>query len=130
MVSPNNTIAGIAIALEKTKTSEFKNYARQTVANAQKLAEVLAANGLKIISGGTDKHLVLVDVGVGKGKEVAERLEQAGIIVNANTIPGEKGSALKPSGIRMGTQALTVRGMKEKEMEEIGGRIAKIILAF
>lgn len=123
-----HTIAGIAVALEKTKTKEFKDYARQTVKNARKLAAVLIGGGLKVISGGTDKHLVLVDVGFERGREVAERLEQVGIIVNKNTIPGEKGSPFKPSGIRVGTQALTVRGMKEEGMEEIGEIIINTIM--
>ncbi len=122
-----HTIAGIAVALEKTRTDEFKNYAKQTVANAKKLAGVLGSGGLKIISGGTDKHLVLVDVGFEKGREVAERLEEVGIVVNKNTIPGEKGSPFRPSGVRMGTQALTVRGMKEEEMEKIGKVILKVM---
>lgn len=122
-----HSIAGIAVALGKTQTDEFKNYAKQTVVNAKKLAEVLVAGGLKIISGGTDKHLVLIDVGFEKGREVAEKLEEVGIIVNKNTIPGEKGSPFRPSGTRMGTQALTVRGMKEEEMERIGRAMISVI---
>ena len=122
-----HTIAGIAIALEKTKTEEFKDYAFQTVKNAKKLAEVLKIGGLNIISGGTDKHLVLIEVETGKGGEVAEALEEVGIIVNKNTIPGEKGSPVHPSGVRLGTPAVTVRGMKEPEMEEIGNWIVRIV---
>lgn len=122
-----HTIAGIAVALEKSITAEFENYTRQVVANAKKLAEVLKDGGLKIVSGGTDKHLVLVDVGFEKGKEMAEKLEEVGIIVNANTIPGENGSPLRPSGIRIGTPAVTVRGMRQKEMEKIGNWIKAVI---
>ena len=122
-----HTIAGIAIALEKTKTKEFKDYAFQTVKNAKKLAEVLKDGGLKIISGGTDKHLVLIEVQTGKGGEIAQALEDVGIIVNKNTVPGEKGSPVHPSGVRLGTPAVTVRGMKEGEMEEIGGYILTVI---
>jgi glycine hydroxymethyltransferase len=122
-----HTIAGIAIALEKTKTKEFKDYARQTVKNAKKLAEVLKRGGENVISGGTDKHLVLIEVETGKGGEIAQALEDVGIIVNKNTVPGEKGSPVHPSGVRMGTPALTVRGMKEPQMEEIGGYILRVI---
>ena len=82
---------------------------------------------MKVVTGGTDKHLILVDVGVGKGKEVAVRLEEEGIVVNANTIPGEKGSPFKPSGIRLGSPAMTTKGWMEEEFEEVGEKIAKII---
>ena len=122
-----HTIAGIAIALEKTKTKEFKDYAFWTVKNAKKLADVLQNGGLNVVSGGTDKHLVLIEVETGKGGEVAQALEEVGIIVNKNTVPGEKGSPVHPSGVRLGTPALTVRGMKEAEMEEIGDMVARVI---
>jgi glycine hydroxymethyltransferase len=124
-----HTIAGIAVALEKTKTKEFKDYAKQTLKNAKKLAEVLEKGGLKIVSGGVEKHLVLVEVGppAGGGGVIAEALEEVGIVVNKNTIPGEKGSPMHPSGIRLGTPAVTVRGMKEAQMEEIGGYILRLI---
>ena len=122
-----HTIAGIAVALEKTKTKEFKDYARQTVKNAQKLAEVLIKGGLTVVSGGTDKHLVLVEVETGKGGEIAQALEDVGIVVNKNTVPGEKGSPVHPSGVRMGTPACTVRGMKEQEMEQIGALVLRVI---
>jgi glycine hydroxymethyltransferase len=121
------TIAAIAVALKETQTEEFRKYAGQVVKNAKKLAEILTSEGLRVISGGTDKHLVLVDVGVGRGKEVAVRLEAEGIVVNANTIPGEKGSPFKPSGIRLGSPAMTTRGWKEKEFKEIGKKIAEIV---
>jgi glycine hydroxymethyltransferase len=124
-----HTIAGIAVALGKTKTSEFKSYARQTVVNAQKLAEVLTAGGLDVVAGGTDKHLVLIDLRNKKtnGWFVAWAMEFANIIMNRNTVPNDSGSPFYPSGLRMGTPALTVRGMKEAEMELIGGWILKII---
>jgi glycine hydroxymethyltransferase len=122
-----HTIAGIAIALEKTKTKEFKDYAFQTVKNAKKLAEVLKSGGINVVSGETDKHLVLIEVETGKGGEIAQALEEVGIIVNKNTVPGEKGSPVNPSGVRMGTPACTVRGMKEPQMEEIGGYILRVI---
>ncbi|MEK7527997.1 MAG: serine hydroxymethyltransferase [Patescibacteria group bacterium] len=121
------TIAAIAVALGETQTEEFRRYAKRVVKNAKKLAEVLTKEGLKVVTGGTDKHLILVDVGVGKGKEVAVRLEEEGIVVNANTIPGEKGSPFKPSGIRLGSPAMTTKGWMEEEFEEVGEKIAKII---
>ena len=121
------TIAAIAVALGETQTEEFRRYAKRVVKNAKKLAEVLTKEGLKVVTGGTDKHLILVDVGVGKGKEVAVRLEEEGIVVNANTIPGEKGSPFKPSGIRLGSPAMTTNGLMEEEFEEVGEKIAKII---
>jgi len=124
-----HSIAGIAVALEKTKTEEFKNYAQQTIKNARKLSEVFMENGLDVVSGGTDKHLILIDLRNKNisGWFVAWALEEVGIIANRNTVPNETGSPFYPSGLRMGAQALTVRGMKEKEMEVIGNLITEII---
>jgi glycine hydroxymethyltransferase len=116
-----HTIAGIAIALEKTKSKEFKNYAKQTVANAKALAQELVTEGFDVVSGGTEKHLVLVDLR-NKGTNgwiVGNALEVCGIIANRNTVPLEDASPFYPSGIRLGTPALTVRGMKQKEMKQI-----------
>jgi len=121
------TIAAIAVALAEIQTEKFRKYAGQVVKNAKKLAEVLTKEGLKVVTGGTDKHLLLVDVGVGRGKEVAVKLEEKEIVVNANTIPGEKGSPFKPSGIRLGSPAMTTKGWREKEFEEVGKRIAQIV---
>lgn len=124
-----HTIAGIAVALNKTKTKEFKNYAVQTVKNAQALAHALVNNGFSVVSGGTDKHLVLVDLRKRQtnGWFVANALEVSGIVVNRNTVPFDTGSPFYPSGIRLGTPALTVRGMKEKEMGQIANWIAKVV---
>lgn len=124
-----HTIAGIAIALEETKTDEFKNYTKQTVLNAKNLAENLSKGGLDIVSKGTDKHLVLVDL---RNKEVsgwfvAWALEFAGIIANRNTVPDETASPFYPSGLRLGTPAITVRGMKEREVEKIANWILEVI---
>ena len=124
-----NTIAGIAIALGKTQLSEFKTYTKQTVANAKYLAEYFVKAGLDVVSGGTDKHLILIDLrksGVAAWF-VATALEQAGIIVNKNTVPFDNASAFYPSGLRLGTPALTVRGMKEEQMELIGRWIMETI---
>jgi len=136
-----HSIAGIAVALEKTKTDEFRRYADQTVKNAKYLAKYLMDHGLDVVSEGTDKHLILVDLRrkdesgrlrettASQGWFAAWALEEAGIIMNRNTVPNETASPFYPSGLRMGTQALTVRGMKEAEMEEIGKWIIEIIEA-
>jgi glycine hydroxymethyltransferase len=124
-----NTISGIAIALEKTKTKEFKNYAKQTVKNAKVLAKELMEAGLDVVSGGTDKHLVLVDLRKSgtNGWIVGNALEVAGIVANRNTVPLETASPYYPSGLRLGTPAITVRGMKEKEVQQIAQWIIQII---
>jgi len=120
-----NTIAGMAVAFEEATSSSFADYAGQILRNARALASGLRERGLKVY--GTENHLLLIEVEEGKGKEVAEDLEQVGIIVNANTVPGEPGSPLKPSGIRVGTPAVTTRGMKETEMRELANLIADVI---
>lgn len=120
-----NTIAGMAIAFAEASTPEFAAYARKIISNAQTLAEELKNLGLKVY--GTENHLLLIDVGLEKGKEIAIKLEEQGIVVNANTIPFDQGSPLRPSGIRLGTAALTTRGMGNSEMLLIARSIAKII---
>ena len=114
-------VAAKAVALGEALQPEFAEYARQTVANAKVLAEALAEGGFRIISGGTDTHLMLVDVfqkGI-LGSEAEFALGQAGITVNKNAIPYDTNPPMKPSGIRIGTPALTTRGMKEPEMRVI-----------
>ena len=125
----NNTIAGIAIALARTKESEFKKYAAQTVENAKYLAELLKAKGYDLVSGGTDKHLVLVDLREKKtnGWFVAWALEVAGIVTNKNTIPSDTGSPYYPSGLRLGTPAISARGMKEREIKQIAEWIDEVV---
>lgn len=120
-----NNIAAMAIAFQEASDDSFKEYARQVVANAKVLAESLKTEGLKVF--GTENHLMVVDCGFEKGKEIAVKLEEVGIIVNANTIPHDQAGPFKPSGIRIGTPAMTTRGWKEKEFEEVGKKIAKII---
>jgi len=124
-----NIIAGIAVALKEAETGAFKNYAKQVVANAQSLARTLLAGGLKLVTGGTDNHLMVIDLRPNRltGKDVADRLEQIGIVVNRNTVPHDSASPFNPSGIRIGTPAVTTRGMKEKEMEIIGESIISVI---
>ena len=126
-----NQIAAVAVALKEADTPAFKKYAKQVVKNAEVLAEELQKKGWKIISGGTDSHLMLVDTwlggkGVG-GKEAGDLLEKAGIIVNKNTIPGETRGAMDPSGIRLGTAAETTRGKKETDMKKIAELIDKAL---
>lgn len=120
-----NTIAAMGVCFAEADTQEFKDYAAQIVKNAKVLAETLKNNGFTVY--GTENHLMVVDVGLEKGKEVAVDLEEANIIVNANTIPHEKGSPLKPSGIRIGTPAMTTRGMKEEDMKKLGNLISRVI---
>ncbi|MBI5140232.1 MAG: serine hydroxymethyltransferase [Candidatus Vogelbacteria bacterium] len=122
-----NQIAAVAVALKEVSKSDFKRYAKQIVKNANILAMELARLGWRIISGGTDTHLILVDtwnggVGIG-GKEASEKLEKAGIIVNKNTIPFDTRTPVDPSGIRIGTAGETTRRKKEKDMIKIAHKI-------
>jgi glycine hydroxymethyltransferase len=122
-------IAAKAVCFHEAMQPEFKTYAAQIIANAKALGEVLAGEGFRLISGGTDTHLVLVDVfsqGM-LGSEAEKALGEAGITVNKNAIPFDTNPPLKPSGIRLGTPALTTRGMKEKEMRQIGSWIAEAL---
>ena len=122
-------IAAKAICFYEAMQPDFKDYARQIVANAKILAKTLADDGLRIISGGTDTHLMLVDVfskGM-LGSEAEKALGEAGITVNKNAIPFDTNPPLKPSGIRIGTPALTTRGMKEGEMRQVGHWIAQAL---
>jgi glycine hydroxymethyltransferase len=122
-------VAAKAVALGEALRPEFAAYAAQTVANAKVLATTLEQAGFRIVSGGTDNHLMLVDVfqkGI-LGSEAELALDKAGITVNKNAIPFDTNPPLKPSGIRVGTPALTTRGMKEAEMRLIGNWIAKAL---
>src|ERR1700733_3513443 len=122
-------IAAKAICFQEAMQPEFRDYAKQVVANAKVLADTLAAEGFRIISGGTDTHLMLVDVfskGM-LGSEAEKALDRAGITVNKNAIPFDTNPPLKPSGIRIGTPALTTRGMKEAEMRQVGGWISEVL---
>ncbi|MDP2909674.1 MAG: serine hydroxymethyltransferase [bacterium] len=124
-----NSIAAIAVALREASSPEFKSYGEQVVKNAKALAEDLIGFGFKLISGGTDNHLILIDLqnkGIA-GAEAQDRLEKAGITVNKNSIPFDPSPPFKPSGLRMGTPAITTRGMKEEEMKKIAGWINEVI---
>jgi glycine hydroxymethyltransferase len=126
-----NQVAATAVALKEAATPEFKKYAKQVVANAKVLSSELAKRGWRIVSGGTDSHLILVDTWMGgkgiSGAEASLKLEKKGIIVNKNTIPGETRSPFDPSGVRLGTAAVTTRGAKEKNMVKIAEDIDKIL---
>jgi glycine hydroxymethyltransferase len=124
-----HVIAAKAVAFKEALTPEFKKYQEQIIKNAKKLAETLKEEGLKLVSGGTDTHLVLVDLSGMEvtGKDVEIALGLAEITVNKNTVPFETRSPFITSGVRIGTPAVTTRGMKEKEMDIIGKMIANII---
>ncbi|MEM0473403.1 MAG: serine hydroxymethyltransferase [Candidatus Aenigmatarchaeota archaeon] len=125
----DNAIAGIAVALHEASLPSFKEYTKQIVKNSKALAEQLKKNGLNLVTGGTDNHMVLIDLtpfGSGKGLFAQEALDLAGITVNKNTIPNDP-SPFYPSGLRCGTPALTTRGMKEEQMREIADMIAEVI---
>jgi glycine hydroxymethyltransferase len=122
-------IAGIAVCLKEAATPGFKKYTQQIVKNAKALAEKLKKYGFNLVSGGTDNHLLLIDLRNKNisGTDAQDLLEAAGITINKNTIPFDPAPPFKPSGIRMGTPAITTRGMKEKEMKKIAGWINEVI---
>jgi glycine hydroxymethyltransferase len=125
-------IAAKAVAFREALTPEFRQYAAAVVANAHTLAESLQERGFELVSGGTDNHLLLVDLtnrGELTGKQAEASLERARITCNKNTVPGEKRSPFVTSGIRLGTAALTSRGMGPAEMKRIGGWIARVLEA-
>jgi glycine hydroxymethyltransferase len=124
-----HVIAAKAVAFKEALAPDWKAYQQQVVKNARALAATLQAEGFRLVSGGTDNHLMLIDVFArGLTGKVAEKaLDQAGITVNKNTIPFDTNSPMVASGIRVGTPALTTRGMGEKDMEQVGGLIAKAL---
>ena len=124
-----NNIVAIAVCLKEASTPAFKKYAKQIVKNAKALADELKKYGFDLVSGGTDNHLLLIDLRNKRisGKEAQSFLEKAGITVNKNAIPNDPASFFSPSGIRLGTPALTSRGMEEKEMKKIAGWINEVI---
>ncbi len=125
----NHTTAAIAVALKEASTPEFKAYAKKVVSNAKTLADELLARGFTLISGGTDNHLILIDLTSKKiiGKKGAKALDAAGIVCNSNTIPYDPRKPFSPSGIRLGTPAVTSRGMGDAEMRQIGKWIDQAI---
>jgi glycine hydroxymethyltransferase len=124
----NHTTAGIAVALKEAATDTFRAYAHQIVTNARALAEGLAGYGFKLVSGGTDNHLILMDVtprGM-TGKAYARALDRAGLECNYNTVPGDPRKPFDPSGLRLGTPSVTSRGMKEPEMAKIAAWFSRV----
>jgi glycine hydroxymethyltransferase len=125
----NHTTAAIAVALKEASQPDFKDYAHQIVANAKALAAALTERGFDLVSGGTDNHLILIDLtnkGV-FGKPAAKALDRAGIELNYNTVPFDPRKPFDPSGIRLGTPSVTTRGMKEPEMEQIAEWMDRVI---
>jgi glycine hydroxymethyltransferase len=127
----NHTTAGIAVALHEAKTEAFKAYAHQIVANAKALAAAMVERGFSLITGGTDNHLILCDLTNKNvsGKIGAKALDAAGIELNYNSIPFDPRKPFDPSGMRLGTAAVTSRGMKEPEMKQIAAWMERVIAA-
>jgi len=128
-----HNVAGKAVGFEEALEPEFEDYAQQTVDNAVALGEQLKEHGLDLVSDGTDNHLVLIDLRPSHpdttGKDVEAALEEAGIVLNANTVPGETRSAFNPSGIRAGTPGLTTRGFDEDDCREVADLIYEVVEA-
>ncbi|HXE10053.1 MAG TPA: serine hydroxymethyltransferase [Verrucomicrobiae bacterium] len=127
----NHQTAAIAVALREAATSQFKEYGKQIVKNAKRLAGQLNGKGYELVTGGTDNHLLLIDLTNKKvsGAEAERALGKAGITVNKNTVPFDPRTPFDPSGIRLGTPALTTRGMKENEMDQVAEWIDRAITA-
>ena len=127
----DHVTAAKAVAFGEALKLDFKDYANQIVKNAKSLADELMAQGLKLVTDGTDNHMILIDMRpnglTGKGKVIQKAMDKAGITLNKNMVPFDEGSSTKPSGLRIGTPAVTSRGMKENEMKEIGRCIAETI---
>ena len=117
----DNQTAAIAVALKEASTAKFKKYAEQIVLNAKALAEALKGHGFELVSGGTDNHLILIDLRNKKvnGRIAAIALEKANIVLNYNGVPGDQMPPLFSSGIRLGTPAITTRGLKERDMKKV-----------
>jgi glycine hydroxymethyltransferase len=127
----NHTTAAIAVALKEAAEPEFRDYAHQVVANGKALAEALSARGYQLVSGGTDNHLILMDLtpqGIG-GKPAAKALDRAGIELNYNTVPFDPRKPFDPSGVRLGTPAITTRGLREEHMPQIAAWMDDAITA-
>jgi glycine hydroxymethyltransferase len=126
-----HNVAGKAVGFKEALQPSFTTYAEQVVDNADALGDRLQDHGLSLVSGGTDTHLVLVDLRDSHpdttGKEVEEALEDVGIVLNANTVPGETRSAFNPSGIRIGTPGVTTRGFDEDATREVADLIVRVV---
>jgi len=127
----NHTTAAIAVALHEAAQPEFRGYAQQVVANAKALADALMARDFDLVSGGTDNHLILMDLtskGIG-GKPAAKAMDRAGLETNYNTVPFDPRKPFDPSGIRLGTPAITTRGLREEHMPQIAAWIDEAVSA-
>jgi glycine hydroxymethyltransferase len=127
----NHTTAGIAVAAQEAMQPEFRDYAQRVLHNAKVLAEALLAKGFELVTGGTDNHLILIDLsprGV-PGKVAAQALDRAGITANYNSIPFDKRKPFDPSGLRLGTPAVTSRGMGPEEMKCLAGFMDRVLRA-
>jgi glycine hydroxymethyltransferase len=126
-----HNIAGKAVGFKEALQPEFDEYAEQTVRNAKALGDQLQDHGFELVSGGTDNHLVLIDLRPSHpdttGKDAEEALEEVGIVLNANTVPGETRSPFNPSGIRAGTPGLTTRGFDEEATRDVADIIAEVV---
>ncbi len=126
----NNTTAAIAVALQESQQPEFKLYAEQIVKNAKALAEHLNGHGFRLVTGGTDNHLILFETQKSKGipgRDAAKALDRAGITANCNTVPFDPNPPFNPSGVRIGTPSVTSRGMKEADMKKIADWMNEVI---
>jgi glycine hydroxymethyltransferase len=127
----DNTTAAKAVAFGEALKPDFKDYARQIVKNAEAMADELMAQGVKLVTDGTDNHLMLIDLrpkGLGgKGRQLQRAMDRANITLNKNSVPFQKASPFNPSGLRLGTPAVTTRGMKEDEMRVIAQCVARVI---
>ena len=127
----NHTTAGIAVAAKEASSPSFKTYAQNVVANAKVLAEGLLARGFTLVTGGTDNHLILIDLTSRNvpGKVAAKALDRAGITANYNAVPFDQRKPFDPSGLRLGTPAITSRGMGAAEMTRLAGWIDEVVKA-
>ncbi len=127
----NHTTAGIAVALKEAATPEFRTYAHNVVANARALAESLTERGFELVSGGTDNHLILIDLASKNvtGKAAAKALDAAGIETNYNTVPFDPRKPFDPSGLRIGTPSVTTRGMAPEHMAQVAGWMDEVVTA-
>ena len=128
----NHTTAGIAVAAKEASTPEFVQYAQLVVENAKTLAAALAEKGFSVVTGGTDNHLLLVDLTTRKGddvggKPIAKALDRAGIVANYNAVPFDRRKPMDPSGLRLGTAAISSRGMRPSEMKQIAAWIERVV---
>ncbi|MDD5623952.1 MAG: serine hydroxymethyltransferase, partial [Candidatus Peribacteraceae bacterium] len=126
----NHTTAAIAVAFKEAERPDFKVYAQQIVKNAKVLADRLLSHGFRLITGGTDNHLILIETAKSKGilgRDASRALDKAGIVANCNTVPFDPNPPMNPSGVRIGTPSVTSRGMEEPEMKQIGDWMNEVI---